>query len=278
MDYWAGRNLGAVADALTTDEVRRAEKNAFIDIRMGKQGGIGHIAPDIEGVISRGLNAFIEAAENHMNHLDLTDPGDYAKLPFLKAAVIADRAVIKWAGRFADLAREKAAVEQNGERKGELEQIADTCDRVPAEPARNFREALQVVAFIMASVQIESNGVSIGTGRLDQYCFPYYEKDLKERRGDLERPGAGASGMPVAQGGGVESRCPRSPHLCPQRLPLLDSSTHRRADRGRVRCYKRTVLSPAGCVQQYAASRAGCIGEDTQKNHGQIPDEVLRGD
>ena len=180
MDYWAGRNLGAVADALTTDEVRRAEKNAFIDIRMGKQGGIGHIAPDIEGVISRGLNAFIEAAENHINHLDITDPGDYAKLPFLKAAVIADRAVIKWAGRFAALAREKAAVEQNGERKGELEQIADTCDRVPAEPARNFREALQVVAFIMASVQIESNGVSIGTGRLDQYCFPYYEKDLKE--------------------------------------------------------------------------------------------------
>jgi formate C-acetyltransferase len=37
-----------------------------------------------------------------------------------------------------------------------------------------------VVALIMASIQIESNGVSVGTGRLDQYCFPYYEKDLKE--------------------------------------------------------------------------------------------------
>ena len=50
---------------------------------------------------------------------------------------------------------------------------------MPANPARSFREALQVVALVMASVQIETNGVSIGTGRLDQYCYPYYERDIK---------------------------------------------------------------------------------------------------
>ena len=180
MEYWQGRNLAAIADALTIDEVRQAERNSFNDIRMGKQGGIGHIAPDIEGVISSGLNSFIEAAEAHISRLDLTNPDDYAKVPFLRAVVIADKAVIKWARRFADLAREKAAVEPNEERKRELEQIAETCDWVPAHPARNFGEALQVVAFIMASVQIETNGVSIGTGRLDQYCFPYYDRDIKQ--------------------------------------------------------------------------------------------------
>ena len=179
MEYWKGKTLADMADALTVDEVRQAERNTFIDIRMAKQGGIGHIAPDIEGVISSGLNSFIEAAEEHLKRLDLTNPDDYAKLPFLKAVVIADKAVIKWAGRFAALAREKAAVEQDQERKRELEQIAETCDRVPAYPARSFREALQVVAFVMASVQIETNGVSIGTGRLDQYCYPYYENDIK---------------------------------------------------------------------------------------------------
>jgi len=180
MDYWPGRNLGAIADALTTDDVRRAESNAFIDIRMGKQGGIGHIVPDIERVITTGLNALITEAENHIDRLDLVNPDDYAQLHFLKAVIIADKAVIKWAGRFASLAREKAAVEPDPQRKAELEQIADICDWVPANPARSFREALQTISFIMHSVQIESNGVSIGTGRLDQYCFPYYEKDLKE--------------------------------------------------------------------------------------------------
>jgi pyruvate formate-lyase/glycerol dehydratase family glycyl radical enzyme len=179
MEYWQGKSLAAMADALTVDEVREAERNSFMDIRMAKQGGIGHIAPDIEGVISRGLNSFIEAAEEHLKRLDLTNPDDYAKLPFLRAVVIADKAVINWAKRFADLAREKAAAEQNPERKRELEQIAETCEWVPAHPARNFREALQVVAIVMASVQIETNGVSIGTGRLDQYCYPYYERDIQ---------------------------------------------------------------------------------------------------
>jgi pyruvate formate-lyase/glycerol dehydratase family glycyl radical enzyme len=180
MAYWQGRNLAAIADALTTDEVRQAEKNAFIDIRMGKQCGVGHIAPDIEGVITRGLSALIEDAKSHLNRLDLTDPEDYAKLPFLKAVVIADKAVIKWVARFAALAREKAATERDLGRKQELEQIAAICDWVPANPARSFREALQATAFVMASVQIETPGVSIGTGRLDQYFYPYYKRDVEE--------------------------------------------------------------------------------------------------
>ncbi len=180
MEYWEGKSMSAFADALTLDEVRQAERTLFINIRMAKEGGIGHIAPDVEGVVNRGLNAYVEAAEDHIRRLDMANPGDLAKLPFLKAAIIADKAVIKWAGRFAALAREKAAVEVDPVRKRELEQIAETCDWVPANPARSFREALQVVALVMASVQIESNGVSIGTGRLDQYCYPHYARDLQQ--------------------------------------------------------------------------------------------------
>jgi len=188
MDYWRGKNFAAIADALTPDEIRAGEQRTFTNVTMGKQGGIGHIAADIEGVITRGLNAFIEQAEAHLSSLDLTNPEDYEKFHFLKAVLIADRAVIKWARRFADLAREEASREQNPERKRELENIAEVCEWVPANPARTFWEALQVIAFIMASVQIESNGVSIGVGRLDQYCLPYYERDIRE--GVLTEAGA----------------------------------------------------------------------------------------
>jgi formate C-acetyltransferase len=180
MGYWKGKNLAAITDALTSDEVKQAEPNSMINIDMGKQGGVGHVAPGIEDVISQGLNGLIKQAENHLNSLDLADPDDYAKMHFLEAVIIADKAVIKWSKRFADLAREKAAVEDDPERKIELEQIADVCDRVPAEPAGSYREALQVIAFIMASIQIETNGVSTGPGRVDQYCFPYYEKDIRD--------------------------------------------------------------------------------------------------
>ena len=177
-EYWRGRNLAAYADALTTDEVRKAETIAFFNIITGKQCGVGHIVPDVEGVITRGLNAFIADAEAHIARLDLTNPEDYAKLPFLKAVIIVDKAVVRWAGRFAALAREKAAAERDEGRKRELEQITATCEWVPANPARNFREALQTTAFVMAAVQIEQPGVSISSGRLDQYFYPYYKKDI----------------------------------------------------------------------------------------------------
>ncbi len=180
LEYWPGKNLMAIVDAITPDVVKQAEATSIINIDMGKQGGIGHIAPDIAGVISKGLNGLIEQAETHLNSLDLADPSDFEKVPFLKAVIIADKAVIKWANRFADFAREKAAVEQDEKRKSELEEIANICERVPAEPAQNFREALQVIAFIMASIQIETNGVSVGPGRVDQYCFPFYEKDINQ--------------------------------------------------------------------------------------------------
>jgi formate C-acetyltransferase len=176
--YWPGRNFAAIADALTPDVIKQGEQHAYVNVDMGKQGGIGHLAPDIEGVITRGLNAYIQQAEDHLNRLDLTKAEDYAKLHFLQAVIIADKAVIRWARRFAELARAQAQVEQDPGRRAELQEIAEVCEWVPARPARTFREALQVAAFIMDSVQIESNGVSIGTGRLDQYCFPYYENDI----------------------------------------------------------------------------------------------------
>jgi len=180
LGYWPGRNFAAIANALTPDEVRQAERNIFLDISMAKQGGIGHIVPDIERVLSRGLNALIEQAQGHLENLDLTDPDDYEKFHFLQSLIIADKAVIKWANRFANLAREKAEAEPDPRRRAELGQIAEVCNQVPANPARNLREALQVIAFIMATVQIETNGVSVGTGRLDQYCLPFYEKDLED--------------------------------------------------------------------------------------------------
>lgn len=179
-DYWHGRNLAAYADALTTEEVRQAEQNCYFDISTGKQCGVGHVVPDIEGVIKRGLNAYIADAEAHIARLDLTNPEDYAKLPFLKAVIIVDKAVVRWAGRFAALAREKAAIERDEGRKRELEDIAAVCEWVLANPSRNFREALQTAAFVMASMQLEQPGVSISNGRLDQYFFPYYKKDVED--------------------------------------------------------------------------------------------------
>ncbi len=179
MDYWRGNNLAAICDALTPDLVRQAEENTFAIATMGKVGGIGHVAADFEGVLARGLNGHIEQAQQHLDSLDISMPEDFEKVHFLQAAIIADKAVIKWTRRFAELALERAATCKDQDRKRELEEIAEVCQWVPANPPRSFREALQAVEFIFAAVQIESNGVSIGVGRLDQYCLPFLQRDIE---------------------------------------------------------------------------------------------------
>jgi formate C-acetyltransferase len=177
--YWRGKTLLHLADALSPDEAKKAEAIPALHAKFSRVGGLGHLIPDHRRVVREGLGAMLREAEEQLSSLDLTDPSDFAKWHFLKAVIMADTAVLKWAKRFADLAREKSREETDPERKSELEAIAQTCDWVPANPARTFREVLQAVTLIMDSIQIESNGVSIGVGRLDQLCLPYYERDLR---------------------------------------------------------------------------------------------------
>lgn len=72
-------------------------------------------------------------------------------------------------------------LEADETRKKELETISQICQRVPAEPARSFYEAVQSVWFIHLVIQIESNGHSASLGRLDQYLYDYYKNDMKNK-------------------------------------------------------------------------------------------------
>jgi formate C-acetyltransferase len=178
--YWPGKTLLHLTESQIPDAAKKAQAIPALHAKFSRVGGLGHLIPDHKRVVREGLGAMVREAEEQLTSLDLTDPSDFAKWHFLKAVIIADKAVLKWARRFADLAREKSRDEADPERKSELETIAQTCDWVPANPARTFRELLQAVTLIMDSIQIESNGVSIGVGRLDQLCLPYYERELRE--------------------------------------------------------------------------------------------------
>jgi pyruvate-formate lyase len=96
----------------------------------------------------------------------------------LEACIISCEAFIKFANRHADVAREKAAKETNPERKAELIRIADACDRVPAEPPRDFFEAVQCVRlYHLVCWKESSDRPEVPVGRLDQLLYPYYKKD-----------------------------------------------------------------------------------------------------
>jgi pyruvate formate-lyase/glycerol dehydratase family glycyl radical enzyme len=75
-----------------------------------------------------------------------------------------------------------AATETHPKRKAELLRIAETCDWVPANPARSFYEAVQSVWFTYVLVMIEVCGTALALGRADQYLYPFYKRDVEEGR------------------------------------------------------------------------------------------------
>ena len=62
--------------------------------------------------------------------------------------------------------------------KREWEEIAEICERVPAQPARTFREAVQSLWFAHILTVWEDGINANGIGRIDQFLWPYLERDL----------------------------------------------------------------------------------------------------
>lgn len=136
---------------------------------------------DFEKILKRGFNDIKREAQEKLDALDPLSPKDNCeKKPFLEAVVIVSDAIVLWAKRHAVLAREVAAKETNPARKAELIRMAENAERVPGEPARDFWEACQSQWFTQMFSRIEQKtGTTISNGRMDQYFYPYYAKDIE---------------------------------------------------------------------------------------------------
>jgi formate C-acetyltransferase len=137
--------------------------------------------PDFSKILTRGVKGIREEAQSKL--AALTEPHDIVyKRPFLEAVVTTCEAMTTWSKRYAALASEMAANEQDEKRKKELQQIAEICNWVPENPARTFHEALQAEWWGQIFNRIEQTSSAMGQGRMDQYLLPYYQKDIAEGR------------------------------------------------------------------------------------------------
>ena len=132
--------------------------------------------------IDKGFEAIKNEAQEKRNTLNDLDPHDCIdKAEFLDSIIIVCDAIILWAERYAALAENLAAGEHNPRRKAELLQIAENCRIVPRYPAKTFWQAMQSQWFIQAFSRLEQKtGATISNGRMDQYLYPYYKKDIDE--------------------------------------------------------------------------------------------------
>ncbi|OHE22830.1 MAG: hypothetical protein A2X92_04040 [Syntrophus sp. GWC2_56_31] len=138
----------------------------------------GYHSVDYQKAIEKGFLGVIAEVKNELRDTRIHDDDSYRKVNYLKGLAIVLKAGIRYAGRYASLARGLAG-KSSGSRRSELEAIAEVCDRVPAYPARSFHEAVQTSLFLHVLIHLESRAQE-SPGRMDQFLFPYYQKDIRE--------------------------------------------------------------------------------------------------
>lgn len=177
--YWKGRSNYEEWLAQIPEETRVLRDNGVIYIDRKAVRGFGETTAGYEWLITEGITGILRTVKQRRSELDITRPGDYEKDTYLQALLLAGDGIVKLAGRYAEEADRLAGDENDSRRKKELMDIAETCRRVPAYPARTFREALQAFYFYQVSIFMEQNAASYNPGRMDQYLWPYYRADLE---------------------------------------------------------------------------------------------------
>lgn len=194
--------LGKVFPNYLTEE----EKRAASYTNRTEMSLLGHNTVNYEHLLTGGLESIIQTAEKELEglneklELNANSPEVMEAIPimestrnvlqvekqnalvtkheFYKSVIISCNAVIQYAHRFGDLARDEAAAckENNLKRSKELEKIAEICYKVPEQKPDTFQEALQSIYFFHLALHASLNLISLG--RLDQVLLPYYEKEL----------------------------------------------------------------------------------------------------
>lgn len=178
--YWENRSLRHKILNNIGDEWKRCYE-AGIFTEFMEQRGPGHtVGGDL--FYKKGFLQLKQEAQDSIDRLDfMNDREALSKKHQLEAMKIACDAIIIYAKRYSEYAREMAEKEENTARKQELLTIAHNCEVVPANPPQNYYQAIQMYWFVHIGVTTELNPWdAFSPGRLDQHLYPFYKVDVAE--------------------------------------------------------------------------------------------------
>ena len=176
--YWRGRAIrDHIMDQMTPEWKDCYEAGIYTEFM--EQRSPGHTVADGK-IYKKGMLDFKADIKAVMDSLDYVhDLKAYEKAEELKAMDIACDAVMIWAKRYAEKAREMAETAPEP-RKSELIKIAENCEWVPAHAPRTFYEALQMYFFVHLGVITELNTWdAYCPGKLDQHLYPFYKAEVE---------------------------------------------------------------------------------------------------
>ncbi|HKK43646.1 MAG TPA: glycyl radical protein, partial [Bacteroidales bacterium] len=179
--HWEGKTLMERGYAHMSAQNREIHEAAIIRAEGNLTSGDAHIAVNFEKILEKGLNGYLSLVKSYCDSLDDSDHESKTKKDFYTATEISLKAFRTFIRRYAGLSGKLAETEEDNNRRLELQKISRICNNISENPPGNFYEALQLTWFVQLVLQIESNGHSVSLGRMDQYLYKYYFRDIAAR-------------------------------------------------------------------------------------------------
>ena len=178
--YWAGKSVEEIVLSRLPGETKRlGVDSGILDSEIKWRSGVAEIAPEFEDIIFvKGFGGIRDEAKAYLEGVEPTTPEALNAMHFYESIVEVCEGLISLGRRYADKAFEMARLEADEIRERELLEIGEICRRVPENPPRSFREAIQMVWFVQMGCVLAENGPAFNPGRFDQYMYPYYQADV----------------------------------------------------------------------------------------------------
>ncbi|MBY9003572.1 MAG: hypothetical protein KGD73_06345 [Candidatus Lokiarchaeota archaeon] len=135
----------------------------------------GHLILDHERPILKGLLAMKNEVQEVISTSKILSKREKE---FLESLNVALEGVMIYSRRLADYLEEVLKNTSDPSTKAILNQMLQTCQKVPLHPAETFREALQSYWTIKTAVELAMPFNVHSPGRLDQIFYPFYENDI----------------------------------------------------------------------------------------------------
>lgn len=181
-DLILGSRFGLLADQYEINEGLFTKSDQIAHSYGERHFGqnVDHFAPDYKWFLELGIEGILEQTRSSM----VRYASDEEKIEFLKAAEITMLAFSDMILQYGQAAREEAealTALESQEQKKQLLLAAEVCERICISPPATFREALQLVWFTYIAFVYEGR-YAMAFGRMDQYLYPYYIKDIEKGR------------------------------------------------------------------------------------------------
>ncbi len=167
--YWNGKSMEDVIKNNYGKEINAMAKVVKINQKDHAQG---HICPDSALWLRLGPRGLMEKAKAKLKICNED------QREFYECVILVLEGACNFMVRYHDhIINMLDDIED--EDKESLKKVADICLNLSKKAPGTFHEAVQSLWFLFVILHMESNASSFSPGRMDQYLYPYYQKDIE---------------------------------------------------------------------------------------------------